>query len=107
MVKFAPHVLTRPRWPASWAKTRRVPELTVPNMGVLGEPARTFFSVYGEWVQTPLPSWDDLRRLREQWEGPPTLRSRASARTRFTNSARRIHWCPRGSSGASGLPMSL
>ena len=74
MVKFAPQVLTRPRWLASWARTGRIPELTVPNMGVLGEPARTFFSVYGEWMQTPLPTWEDLRWLREQWEGPLMLK---------------------------------
>jgi L-lactate dehydrogenase (cytochrome)/glycolate oxidase len=74
MLKFAPQVVTRPRWLASWAKTGRVPELTVPNMGVLGEPARTFFSVYGEWMQTPLPTWDDLRWLREEWEGPLMLK---------------------------------
>jgi isopentenyl diphosphate isomerase/L-lactate dehydrogenase-like FMN-dependent dehydrogenase len=74
MVKFAPQVLTRPRWLASWARTGRIPELTVPNMGVLGEPARTFFSVYGEWMQTPLPTWEDLRWLREQWDGPLMLK---------------------------------
>src|SRR4051794_26872449 len=74
MVKFAPQVLTRPRWLAAWAKTGRVPELTVPNMGGLGEDARTFFSVYGEWMQTPLPTWDDLRWLREQWQGPLMLK---------------------------------
>src|SRR6201991_235997 len=48
MLKFAPQVLTRPRWLSAWAKTGRIPELTVPNMGTLGEDARTFFSVYGE-----------------------------------------------------------
>jgi L-lactate dehydrogenase (cytochrome)/glycolate oxidase len=39
-----------------------------------GEPARTFFQVYGEWMQTPLPSWEDLRWLREQWNGPFMLK---------------------------------
>jgi hypothetical protein len=36
MVKFAPQVLTRPRWLAPWAKTRRLPELTVPSNGQPG-----------------------------------------------------------------------
>ncbi|WP_028066623.1 pre-mycofactocin synthase MftD [Solirubrobacter soli] len=74
MLKFAPQVMTRPRWLASWAKTGGIPELTVPNMGVLGEPARTFFDVYGEWMQTPLPTWDDLGWLRERWDGPLMLK---------------------------------
>src|SRR4051812_15354857 len=74
MVKFAPQVLTRPRWLAAWAKTGRLPDLTVPNMDPLGAPARTFFGVYGEWMQTPLPTWEDLAWLREQWDGPLMLK---------------------------------
>ena len=35
-----------------------------------GQPAPTFFGAYGEWMQTPPPSWDDLAWLRTQWEGP-------------------------------------
>jgi isopentenyl diphosphate isomerase/L-lactate dehydrogenase-like FMN-dependent dehydrogenase len=35
-----------------------------------GERAPTFFEAYGEWFMTPPPSWDDLRWLREQWQGP-------------------------------------
>ena len=37
-------------------------------------PRRTFFGVYGEWMQTPLPTWEDLRWLREQWDGPLMLK---------------------------------
>jgi isopentenyl diphosphate isomerase/L-lactate dehydrogenase-like FMN-dependent dehydrogenase len=39
-----------------------------------GEPAPTFFTAYGEWMQTPPPSWDDLRWLRDQWDGPFLLK---------------------------------
>jgi L-lactate dehydrogenase (cytochrome)/glycolate oxidase len=74
MLKFAPQALTRPRWFSAWARTRRPPDLTVPNMAAPGQPAPTFFGVYGEWMQTPLPSWDDLRWLREQWDGPFMLK---------------------------------
>ena len=35
-----------------------------------GAPAPTFFGAYGEWMMTPPPSWEDLRWLREQWDGP-------------------------------------
>ncbi len=74
MVKFAPEVLKRPRWLSRWARTGRPPDLTVPNMAAAGEPAPRFFGVYGEWMQTPLPSWDDLRWLREHWDGPMMLK---------------------------------
>jgi pre-mycofactocin synthase len=74
MVKFAPQALARPRWFGQWARTGRPPALTVPNMDALGAPPRTFFGVYGEWMGTPLPTWEDLRWLREQWDGPLMLK---------------------------------
>jgi L-lactate dehydrogenase (cytochrome)/glycolate oxidase len=74
MVRFAPEALTRPQWFARWAKTGKPPDLTVPNMAAPGEPAPTFFGAYGEWMQTASPSWDDLRWLRERWEGPMMLK---------------------------------
>jgi pre-mycofactocin synthase len=69
MLRFAPEVLRRPRWLADFAKAGRMPDLTVPNMAAWGEPAPTFFGAYGQWMGSPLPSWDDVRWLREQWGG--------------------------------------
>jgi heme/flavin dehydrogenase (mycofactocin system) len=74
MARFAPEALVRPRWFWQWAKTGQPPDLTVPNMAAPGEPAQGFFGVYGEWMQTAPPSWDDLRWLREQWDGPFMLK---------------------------------
>ena len=34
----------------------------------------TFFGAYGQWMQTKSPSWDDLRWLREHWDGPFMLK---------------------------------
>jgi L-lactate dehydrogenase (cytochrome)/glycolate oxidase len=70
MLSFAPEVLRRPQWLAAFLRTRQLPELTVPNMAVAGEPAPSFFGAYGEWMQTPPPSWDDVAWLAEQWRGP-------------------------------------
>lgn len=70
VLRYAPEVLRRPGWLARWAKTGAPPDLTVPNMTVPGQPAPTFFQAYGEWMQTPPPSWDDLQWLRSQWDGP-------------------------------------
>jgi pre-mycofactocin synthase len=73
-LKFVPETLTHPRWLYSFAKTRKIPDLTVPNMTPPGEAGRGFFDVYGEWMQTPPPSWDDVTWLREQWGGPFMLK---------------------------------
>ncbi|MFE3059955.1 pre-mycofactocin synthase MftD [Nocardia sp. NPDC059239] len=74
MLRFAPEVITHPRWLASYARTLRVPDLTVPNMATPGAPTPTFFGAYGEWMQTPPPSWADVQWLVEQWGGPIMLK---------------------------------
>jgi L-lactate dehydrogenase (cytochrome)/glycolate oxidase len=71
-VRFAPEALARPRWLKQWAKTG-IPDLTVPNMGVPGQQAPGFFGVYGEWMQTPPPSWEDVAWLRDLWPDAPFL----------------------------------
>ena len=68
MAKMAPEVALRPRWLAQWARAKTLPDLTVPNMVPLGEPAPGFFNAYGEWMFTPPPSWEDLAWLRSQWD---------------------------------------
>ena len=30
----------------------------------------SFFAGYGQWMQTPPPSWADIAWLREHWDGP-------------------------------------
>jgi heme/flavin dehydrogenase (mycofactocin system) len=74
MLRFAPEIVRRPRWAARWAKTGGPPPLTVPNMALSGQAAPTFFGAYGEWMMTPPPSWEDLRWLRDQWDGPLMLK---------------------------------
>jgi L-lactate dehydrogenase (cytochrome) len=74
MLRLAPEVLTRPAWLVQWAQAGGPPDLGVPNVTRRGEPAITFFGAYGEWMMTPPPSWDDLRWLREQWDGPFMLK---------------------------------
>jgi heme/flavin dehydrogenase (mycofactocin system) len=74
MLRLAPEVLTRPAWLAQWAQAGGPPDLAVPNVTPRGEPALTFFGAYGEWMMTPPPSWEDLRWLREQWDGPFMLK---------------------------------
>jgi len=73
-IQFAPQVLRHPRWLLGYAKTGKVPDLTVPNMTGRGEPAPTFFDAYRQWAATPPPAWEDVRWLREQWGGPFMLK---------------------------------
>ncbi len=70
MLRLAPEGLTRPGYVSQWLRSGGLPDLTVPNMAAPGQPAPTFFGVYGEWMATPPPSWADLAWLREQWGGP-------------------------------------
>jgi heme/flavin dehydrogenase (mycofactocin system) len=68
--KYAPQVLARPRWLLDFARTGQIPDLTVPNMVANpGDPAPTFFGAYGMWMQSPMPTWEDVAWLREQWGG--------------------------------------
>jgi pre-mycofactocin synthase len=69
ILQHAPEAVIRPRWLATYARTRRPPQLTVPNMALPDTQPPTFFGAYGEWLQTPPPTWDDVTWLREQWGG--------------------------------------
>lgn len=69
-VKLAPEVVVKPGWLFTFAKSGRLPDLSAPNMAKPGQKAPTFFGAYYEWMQTPLPTWEDIAWLREQWNGP-------------------------------------
>ena len=69
-LKLGPEVIVRPRWLWSFARKGHLPGLTTPNMAPPGERAPTFFGAYYEWMQSTLPSWDDVAWLRSQWNGP-------------------------------------
>ncbi|MGW4488679.1 pre-mycofactocin synthase MftD [Amycolatopsis sp. NPDC004368] len=74
LLRFAPEGLTHPRWLYRFARTRRLPDLTVPNMTPPGGTAPTFFGAYGQWMHTTPPTWDDVAWLRAQWDGPFLLK---------------------------------
>jgi heme/flavin dehydrogenase (mycofactocin system) len=74
LIRLAPEGLRRPRWLLGYARTGRLPGLTVPNMAGPGQPAPGFFAAYAEWLAAPLPSWDDIAWLGAQWGGPIMLK---------------------------------
>ena len=70
ILQFAPEGIMRPRYVLEWARSGGLPDLTTPNLAAPGEDAPTFFGAYGEWMGTPLPTWDDIAWLRNEWDGP-------------------------------------
>ncbi|MFB4301738.1 pre-mycofactocin synthase MftD [Actinomadura sp. NTSP31] len=72
--KLAPGVLPHPGWLWKFAKEGRIPDLTTPNLKPPNGPAPTFFGAYGEWMQTPPPTWEDVEWLRAEWGGPFLLK---------------------------------
>jgi L-lactate dehydrogenase (cytochrome) len=70
MAKLAPQAIARPRWLLEYLRHGALPDLSTPNLALPGKEAPTFFGAYGEWIQTPLPTWSDIAWLREQWGGP-------------------------------------
>ena len=72
-VRFAPEVIRRPRWLFDFARSGKLPDLTAPNLTEDGV-APTFFGAYGEWMQTPPPSWGDVASLCREWGGPLMLK---------------------------------
>jgi L-lactate dehydrogenase (cytochrome) len=70
MARFAPEAIRRPRYLFDWIRSGALPNLTCPNLAGPGEELPTFFGAYGEWMGTPLPTWEDIRWLREEWGGP-------------------------------------
>ncbi len=72
--KLGPDIAMHPVWLARYASAGFLPELTTPNMVPLGAPAPKFFEAYGQWMQTPPPSWDDVAWLRSAWDGPFMLK---------------------------------
>ena len=70
LVRFAPEGIVRPNYVRRWLRAGGLPDLTVPNMAAPDGPLPTFWGVYGEWMQTPPPTWADIEWLRAQWDGP-------------------------------------
>jgi pre-mycofactocin synthase len=73
-MRFSPEALTHPRWLYAFARSGKLPDLTVPNLPVGGALPPTFFGAYGQWQASAPPSWDDVAWLREQWGGPFMLK---------------------------------
>ncbi|MGV9712941.1 pre-mycofactocin synthase MftD [Gordonia sp. NPDC003424] len=73
LLRLAPEIAVKPRYAMDWVKGGKVviPDLTAPNLPAdKNQEGPTFFGAYYEWMNTPPPTWDDLKWLRELWGGP-------------------------------------
>jgi pre-mycofactocin synthase len=70
MLRYAPQVALKPAYLARYLRSGALPDLGVPNLGARDAEIPTFFGAYGQWMNSPLPNWEDLAWLREQWGGP-------------------------------------
>ena len=70
LARLAPAGLARPGYLLDWLRHGGLPDLTVPNMALPGQPAPGFFAAYRDWMTVPPPTWADIAWLREQWDGP-------------------------------------
>jgi heme/flavin dehydrogenase (mycofactocin system) len=110
MLSLAPETIIRPRWLLAYARSGGPPPLTVPNMAIRGEKAPNFFAAYGEWMQTPPPTWDDLRWLVLWWEGPVMIKGIArpdDARRAVDIGATAISVSNHGGNNLDGQPASI
>ena len=107
LLRLAPEGLTRPRYMLDWLRHGGLPGLTVPNMG---SPAPTFFGAYGEWMQTPPPTWADIAWLRSRWDGPFLVKGimRADdARRAVDAGATAVSVSNHGGNNLDGTPASI
>jgi pre-mycofactocin synthase len=110
MLSFAPETIIRPRWLLAYARSGGPPQLTVPNMAIRGEDSPNFFAAYGEWMQTPPPTWEDLRWLVSWWEGPVMIKGIArpdDARRAVDIGATAISVSNHGGNNLDGQPASI
>ena len=110
MLSFAPETIIRPHWLLAYARAGGPPQLTVPNMTIKGEEPPNFFTAYGEWMQTPPPTWEELRWLVSWWEGPVMIKGIArpdDARRAVDIGATAISVSNHGGNNLDGQPASI
>jgi len=109
-LRMAPEALARPGWLAAFLRTGSVPDLTVPNMTTPPAKPMTFFEAYGQWMQTPPPTWEDVAWLRQQWDGPFMVKGVVrvdDARRAVDAGATAISVSNHGGNNLDGTPASI
>src|SRR5690606_20118464 len=87
-----------------------IPDLKAPNLRTRAKGTPTFKQAYVEWTQTPLPTWDDVRWLRELWGGEFMVKGvfyPDDARRAVDCGATAISVSNHGGNNLDGIPASL
>jgi L-lactate dehydrogenase (cytochrome)/glycolate oxidase len=110
LARLLPQAVIRPQWLLAFAKARQIPDLTTPNLTEPGKKVPTFFQAYGEWMQTPPATWDDVAWLRKEWGGPFMVKGIArveDARRAVAAGATTISVSNHGGNNLDGTPASI
>jgi pre-mycofactocin synthase len=110
LMRLAPEGILNLGYVSRWLRHGGLPDLTVPNMAAPGERSPTFFGAYGEWMQTPPPTWADIAWLRAQWDGPFLVKGimRADeARRAVEAGATAVSVSNHGGNNLDGTPASI
>jgi heme/flavin dehydrogenase (mycofactocin system) len=109
LIRYSPMGISRPGWAMRWLRGG-LPDLTVPNLASASGGAPTFGEAYVEWLQTPLPTWDDVRWLRDLWGGPFVVKGITDpddARRAVDSGADAVSVSNHGGNNLDGTPASL
>ncbi|MDA8371139.1 MAG: mycofactocin biosynthesis FMN-dependent deaminase MftD [Nocardiopsaceae bacterium] len=109
LAKFAPMGISRPGWALRFV-LGGIPDLKVPNLATGGQEPPTFQQAYVEWAHTPLPTWEDVRWLRDLWDGPFLVKGiyhPDDARRAVDSGATAISVSNHGGNNLDGIPATL
>lgn len=71
MLTFGPSALARPRWFSEFLRRGRIPDVKVPNLwGRDKNDIPSFGTAWAEFERTPPPTWEDVKWIRDLWDGP-------------------------------------
>ncbi|HTR92204.1 MAG TPA: pre-mycofactocin synthase MftD [Trebonia sp.] len=110
LVRLAPAGLARPGYLLDWLRHGGLPDLSVPNMALPGQPAPGFFAAYRDWMTVPPPTWADIAWLRERWDGPFLVKGvmrPEDARRAVDAGATAISVSNHGGNNLDGTPASI
>jgi isopentenyl diphosphate isomerase/L-lactate dehydrogenase-like FMN-dependent dehydrogenase len=109
MLKYAPMGLSRPGWTLGWLQTG-FPDLKVPNLASRSTGVPTFKQAFERWMVTPLPTWEEVRWVRELWSGSLVIKGIThpeDARRAVQAGADAISVSNHGGNNLDGTPASL
>ena len=109
VLRYLPEAVRRPGWAFRFVRSG-LPDLKTPNLPDNAGNVPTFFGAYGEWMQTPPATWEDIAWLRAQWDGPFMIKGVGrpdDARRAVDAGASAISVSSHGGNNLDGIPASI